>query len=132
MCLSRHSYSEFRANAFKIPIPRKRSTTAYISSQSTELSLKHPQARLLNYLNHHFIRFGLTLAKALQTVTRFLWENSCRFAEPKSNTFTLLRAPNRQYFPFAFFITGKICPSRVSKSFFYRSPNFITISIYIT
>jgi hypothetical protein len=40
-------------------------------------------------LNHHFIRLGLTRAKALQTARWFPRETRHRFAEPKSNVFTV-------------------------------------------
>jgi hypothetical protein len=43
----------------------------------------------MDVLNHHFIRLGLTRAKALQTARRFPRETHRRFAVPKSNAFTL-------------------------------------------
>jgi hypothetical protein len=42
----------------------------------------------MDVLNHHFIRLGLTRAKALQTAIRFPRETRRRFAVPK-NAFTL-------------------------------------------
>jgi len=41
------------------------------------------------FLNHNFIRLGLTRAKALQTASRFPRETRRRFAVPESNAFTL-------------------------------------------
>ena len=43
----------------------------------------------MDVLSHHFIRLGLTRAKALQTASRFPRETHRRFAVPKSNAFTL-------------------------------------------
>jgi len=43
----------------------------------------------LFFFSHNYIRFGLTRAKSLQTVSRFTRETRCRSAIPKSNAFTL-------------------------------------------
>jgi len=43
----------------------------------------------MDVLNAHFIRLGLTRAKALQTAIRFPREIRRRFAVPKSNAFNL-------------------------------------------
>jgi hypothetical protein len=47
--------------------------------------MKYP----MDVLHHHFMRLGLTRAKALQTAIRFPRETRRRFAVPKSNVFTL-------------------------------------------
>jgi len=44
---------------------------------------------LIDFLSDHFIRFGLTRAKTLRTVSRFSRETRRRFAAPKSNTISL-------------------------------------------
>jgi hypothetical protein len=50
------------------------------------LSLNYP----IDFLSHNFIRFALTRAKALQTVSRFPRETRRRYAAPKSNAFALI------------------------------------------
>jgi hypothetical protein len=44
--------------------------------------------------NSKFIRFGLTRAKVLQTVSRFPRETRCRYAAPKSNAVPLFAERN--------------------------------------
>jgi hypothetical protein len=44
----------------------------------------------IHCLSYHFVRLGLTRAKALQTVSRFSRETRRRFATPESNAIALI------------------------------------------
>jgi len=49
----------------------------------------------MDFFCYHFIRLGLTRAKALQTISRFPIETRRRYAVPKFNFFTLFKRPNK-------------------------------------
>jgi hypothetical protein len=51
----------------------------------------------IDFFSYNFIRLGLTLANALQTVSRYPREIRRRYAVPKSNAFALIICLNIKY-----------------------------------